>query len=138
MGTTYGTGDGSTTFNLPDKTGRISAMKEATATRLTSTYFGGNSTNMGATGGSESQILTASQLPSNIPYSDPGHSHSEIYIQQGSGATYYAVSTAQSSSPATWPNTGTSTTGITINPSGGTPHINVQPTIICNYVIRII
>ena len=40
MGTTYGGGDGSTTFNLPDKTGRVSAMKEASATRLTATYFG--------------------------------------------------------------------------------------------------
>lgn len=40
MGTTYGTGDGSTTFNLPDKTGRVSAMLEASATRLTSGFFG--------------------------------------------------------------------------------------------------
>jgi Phage Tail Collar Domain/Phage terminase large subunit len=38
MGTTYGSGDGSTTFNLPDKTGRVSAMKEAAATRLTSSF----------------------------------------------------------------------------------------------------
>jgi hypothetical protein len=36
IGTTYGVGDGSTTFNLPDKTGRVSAMKESSATRLTS------------------------------------------------------------------------------------------------------
>lgn len=35
ISTTYGVGNGSTTFNLPDKTGRISAMKEASATRLT-------------------------------------------------------------------------------------------------------
>ena len=47
MSTTYGSGDGSTTFNLPDKTGRVSAMKETAATRLTSSYFGGNSTAMG-------------------------------------------------------------------------------------------
>ena len=50
MGTTYGSGDGSTTFNLPDKTGRVSAMQEATPTRLTSSYFGGNSAALGATG----------------------------------------------------------------------------------------
>ena len=47
IGTAYGPGDGSTTFNLPDKTGRVSAMIEASATRLTSTYFGGNSTVLG-------------------------------------------------------------------------------------------
>ena len=63
IGTTYGPGNGSTTFNLPDKTGRVSAMKEAIGTRLTSAYFGGNSTNLGATGGSESQTLTAAQIP---------------------------------------------------------------------------
>src|SRR6185312_1111001 len=66
LSTTYGTGDGSTTFNLPDKTGRISAMKEASATRLTSTYFGGNSTTLGATGGTESQTLSLAQLPTGI------------------------------------------------------------------------
>jgi microcystin-dependent protein len=27
IGATYGVGDGTTTFNLPDKTGRVSAMK---------------------------------------------------------------------------------------------------------------
>ena len=69
MSTTYGTGDGSTTFNLPDKTGRISAMKEGSATRLTSTYFGGNSTTLGATGGSESQTLTLAQTPTGITVS---------------------------------------------------------------------
>ena len=48
MSTTYGTGDGSTTFNLPNKTGSVSAMKDSSATRLTSTYFfGGTSTNFG-------------------------------------------------------------------------------------------
>src|SRR4051812_821628 len=67
MSTTYGTGDGSTTFNLPDKTGRISAMKEASATRLTSTYFGGNSTNLGAVGGGESTTLVTGNLPAYTP-----------------------------------------------------------------------
>jgi hypothetical protein len=65
MGTTYGVGDGSTTFNLPDKTGRVSAMRETASSRLTSSYFGGNSTALGATGGGESTTLTASQIPAH-------------------------------------------------------------------------
>lgn len=69
VGTTYGVGDGSTTFNVPDLTGRITAMKEATATRLTSTYFGGNSTTLGAVGGLESSTLVTSNLP---PYTPSG------------------------------------------------------------------
>src|SRR3954462_10703360 len=64
VGTTYGSGDGSTTFNLPDKTGRVSAMRESSATRLTSSYFGGASTSLGAVGGGESVTLTAAQIPS--------------------------------------------------------------------------
>ena len=39
FGTTYGSGDGTTTFNVPDLAGRVTAMKEATATRLTSAEF---------------------------------------------------------------------------------------------------
>jgi microcystin-dependent protein len=41
-------------------------MKEASATRLTSTFFGGNSTVLGAVGGSESTTLTLAQLPTGI------------------------------------------------------------------------
>jgi hypothetical protein len=69
IGTTYGTGDGSTTFNLPDKTGRVSAMKEASASRLTAGGFGGNSTLMGAVGGAEKQTLATANLP---PYTPSG------------------------------------------------------------------
>ncbi|MDE2604055.1 MAG: tail fiber protein, partial [Bradyrhizobium sp.] len=71
MGTTYGTGDGSTTFNLPDKTGRVSAMQEASAARLTSTYFGGNSTILGSVGGGESETLVSGNIP-QIPLSVSG------------------------------------------------------------------
>lgn len=68
VGTTYGVGDGSTTFNVPDLTGRVSAMKEASATRLTSSWFGGNSTVLGATGFAEKNALSATnQLPQFTP-----------------------------------------------------------------------
>jgi hypothetical protein len=67
IGTTYGSGDGSTTFNLPDKTGRASVMKEASASRLTSTYFGADSTALGSTGGGESKALITANLPAYTP-----------------------------------------------------------------------
>lgn len=147
-GTTYGTGDGSTTFNVPDKTGRISAMKEASATRLTSTYFGGNSTTLGAIGGSESHALTQAELPAfkpGITITDPGHTHTGSAPTQGTNAT--------SSGTAQWGNTNTGTgnipltinsasTGITAaftnNLGSGSAHVIVQPTIICNYIIRVL
>jgi microcystin-dependent protein len=140
MSTTYGSGDGSTTFNLPDKTGRVSAMKETASSRLTSTYFGGNSTNLGAVGGSESHLLTTAQIPSHIhanTLSDPGHSHGHN-ANAGSSNTGGGSFPCGGSSAAT---INAATTGISLSNAsagGGGAHNNVQPTIVCNYIIRII
>ncbi len=144
IGTTYGTGDGSTTFNLPDKTGRVSAMKEASATRLTSAYFGGNSANLGAVGGVESHILGVGEMPSHThtaTVTDPGHVHQETFIYPGGGATYNSISGSSSSATVAGPNTAAAITGIAVsnaNQGGGAAHAIVQPTIICNYIIRVI
>jgi len=137
IGTTYGTGDGSTTFNLPDKTGRVSAMKEAAASRLTSTYFGGNSTNLGATGGGESHTLLTTEMPAHTHgVTDPGHSHT---YQQATGVTPQSGTATNVFTSNSTQNTGASTTGISIqNNGGGAAHAIVQPTIVCNYIIRII
>ncbi|HAO43996.1 MAG TPA: phage tail protein [Afipia sp.] len=146
IGTTHGTGDGSTTFNLPDKTGRVSAMKEASATRLTSSYFGGNSSNLGAVGGSESHTLTSSQIPAHThpnSLNESAHSHSlqsGLYVFNGGGVGL--TGGAQPGGTSASLSTGSATTGITItnaaNTGGGGAHNNVQPTIICNYIMRII
>lgn len=140
MGTTYGSGDGTTTFNLPDKTGRVSAMKESSATRLTSTYFGGNSTSLGATGGSESHTLTTAQLAAHThsnSLTDPGHTHTNN-ANAGNTTTGGGGFGAGSNSAATINN---ATTGISItnaSAGSGNAHNNVQPTIVCNYIIRIL
>lgn len=137
-GTKFGAGDGSTTFNVPDKTGRVSAMIEAAATRLTSTYFGGDSTQLGSVGTSnEKHTLAVSEIPAhNHTINDPGHSHT---YNQAIGTAPQTGSTTPvfvSNSAAT---TSTNTTGITLNNNGGgNPHAIVQPTIVCNYIVRII
>jgi microcystin-dependent protein len=53
--TTYGTGDGSTTFNLPDLRTRVPVGKNATGTFAT----------LGGTGGVETVTLTTAQIPSH-------------------------------------------------------------------------
>ena len=53
VGTTFGAGDGSTTFNLPDKRGRASAMIECGAGRLSTVGLNGNSPVLGGAGGTE-------------------------------------------------------------------------------------
>lgn len=140
MSATYGAGDGTTTFNLPDKTGRVSAMKEAAATRLGGAgFFGGDSTAMGAVGGSDRNSVI---LQHNHGINDPGHGHtigggaSVNLLQLGAGGTG-----AGTSAGAGYPGTsiGSNTTGITIQNAGSvSAHNIVQPTIVCNYIIRIL
>lgn len=145
FGTQYGAGDGSTTFNLPDKTGRVSAMYEPGGeSRLTPTYFGGNSNTLGSTGGGESHTLTTAEMPVHShSIADPGHGHAvtggvfggadpgQASMTNGSGSV--TVKTPESISISA------ATTGISMGSAGsGNAHRTVQPTIICNYIIRII
>ena len=151
IGTTYGTGDGSTTFNLPDLTGRVTAMKEASATRLTSTYFGGNSTSLGAVGGLESETLTLAQTPAGITSAGSvTGSVTSIALSARTASTTgsndpstLSISTFSGSAigPITAPFSSGSISGtasVTSNNTSGLPHPNVQPTIICNKIMRII
>src|SRR5690606_34297519 len=66
IGTTYGSGNGSTTFNLPDLRGRVTAGRDnmggTSADRLTNKPGGVNGDVLGATGGAETQALIVSQL----------------------------------------------------------------------------
>ena len=61
IGTTYGEGDGSTTFNVPDLSGRV--------------VIGASGSHaLGTTGGSETVTLTADQLPVHT-HEVPQHGH---------------------------------------------------------------
>ena len=126
IGTTYGAGDGSTTFNLPDCRGRVAAGKDnmggVSADRLTNQTGGLNGDTLGATGGAETHTLTTAQMPA--------HTHTAGYgeIDVGGLANPNNVDAG-----ATWgvqPNPATSSTG------GGGAHNNVQPTIVFNKIIK--
>lgn len=150
-GTKFGAGDGATTFNVPNKMGKVSAMIESAQNLLTPTYFGADSTQLGSIGGSQSHTLAASEMPAhqhNVYLKDPGHYHSYTAPAPGAGTgttPNYFDSYAQTA------NTNPAFTGITIGSvsgvandnqtaasGGGNAHAIVQPTIICNYIIRII
>jgi microcystin-dependent protein len=149
IGTAYGVGDGSTTFNVPDMKGRVPAGKEASATRLTATHFGGNSTVLGATGGLESNnvILTHTHTADAVA----GHTH--FTAVAGTGTVSLTASNAigrqfndasVSSYTLAALNQGADI-GLTSSGGGHTPTIQnagsasahniVQPTIIANYII---
>jgi microcystin-dependent protein len=70
-GTKFGAGDGSTTFNVPDKTGRVSAMIEPVASRLTAAGLGADSTAIGSVGGVDNVPLQLNHLPTNIQSANP-------------------------------------------------------------------
>ena len=143
FGTTYGTGDGSTTFNIPDLRGRVVAGKDdmggSAASRLTSSFFGGTATNLGAVGGSESHALTTAQLAAHThanSLTDPGHTHPWFNYDGGSvnaGGGFGGVKLADTIT--------SNTTGISINNASagsGNAHNNTQPTIIANKILRLI
>lgn len=64
IGVTFGVGDGSTTFNVPDLSGRTTAgMFGQTAGRLTSAVSGINGDTLGASGGAQSFTIAQANLP---------------------------------------------------------------------------
>lgn len=148
IGTKYGSGDGTTTFNLPDKTERVSVMKAAAASRLTPTYFGGDSTQLGAVGGEQSATLVTANLP---PYTPSGSiTNGALNLTTSTGGYPYVNNGSPAGSAQAGPYTFSQNNGylvITQDPStftgapqGGTstPFSKVQPTIVCNYIMRII
>lgn len=61
IGTAYGVGDGSTTFNIPNLSGRVALGSSATHA-------------LGSTGGEEAHSLVESEIPSH-DHEVPSHSH---------------------------------------------------------------
>jgi microcystin-dependent protein len=152
MSTTYGTGDGSTTFNLPDLRGRTIAGKDdmggSAASRLTNSGSGIVGATLGAVGGGETQTLTLAQLPTGITSRNASQainvSGTNLIALKSSGPADNFGSIAGSGQ---WDNI---TQGVTINSTGnnditvtsnntsGNAHPIVQPTIVCNCIIRVI
>jgi len=123
IATSFGVGDGSTTFNVPDARGRVIGTI-GTGTGLTARTLGQST-------GAETHTLTVSEIPSHShSITDPGHSHT--YINQiGDQNTDNAFATEMAADQHDYDQTtGTSTTGITINSTGGGgAHNNMQPTL---------
>lgn len=70
IGTAYGIGDGTTTFNLPDLRGRTAITKDdlggTSANRVTNAGSGITGTALGATGGAQNVTLSTANVPTNV------------------------------------------------------------------------
>jgi microcystin-dependent protein len=146
MGTTYGTGDGSTTFNIPDLRGRVVAgvdnMGGAAAGRLTSAG-GVTGTTLGASGGNQTQTLLTTNLP---PYTPTGSITNGAITISNSNPSFIANANAAGGGG----NAGSvSPNGITASQAastftgaaqGGTsaPVVTLPPIICANPILRII
>lgn len=131
IGTTFGAGDGTTTFNLPDLRGRVVAGRDnmggSAAGRLTNAGVGnpgidGNA--LGAVGGVDRLALTEAQMPSHI---HSAYNQSNGAITNSGGTTY---TTTQGNSNAT-------STSVTLPTGSGQAHPNAQPTIVLNKIIKV-
>jgi microcystin-dependent protein len=67
IGTTYGTGNGSTTFNLPNLKGRIPVGQDSAQTEFDV---------LGETGGAKTHTLTSAEMPSHTHTQD-AHTHTQ-------------------------------------------------------------
>lgn len=122
IGTTFGSGDGSTTFNVPDLRGRVPMGKDnmggTDAARVTSSSTGGgNADTLGGVGGAQTHTLTTAELPA--------HSHkTNITVTSGGTLGKAALGT-----------TGTSEQD-SEDTGGGDAHSNTAPWISLNYIIK--
>ena len=135
IGTTFGAGDGSTTFNLPDCQGRVAIGKDdmsgTPAGRITAAGAGINGTILGAAGGDQ----FSQQHTHAASVTDPGHVHSYQDAGALEGAPPQANANTNTGGTS---NTGSANTGIsvTISNYGTGQSGNVQPGIVFNKIIK--
>lgn len=114
IGTTWGAGDGSTTFNVPDIRGRA-PIGAGTGSGLTART-------LAATVGEETHLLTGGESGTS------SHSHS-LLVPNGVGVTTVVSTTTA---------TGTTVSGLVSNSgeaNASTAHNNMPPSLVSNFII---
>jgi len=142
MGTTFGAGDGVTTFNLPDIRGRVVGCMDAGRLADASSTLAGVRFTLGGAGGIIAHELSVSELASHAHgVTDPGHGHTVTppgAISPNNAPTGVVVGVNPATGSVTL-NTSTAATNISIQANGGNvSHENAQPTILANRILRII
>lgn len=109
LGTTYGAGNGTSTFNVPNLKGRVPVGLDTAQTEFNS---------LGKTGGAKTHTLTVGQMPS--------HSHGVGgQLVAGTGTVRRTLTSFPADSDATTESVG-----------GGQAHNNLQPYLTVNHIIK--
>lgn len=118
ISTTYGVGDGSTTFNVPNLKGRVPVGLDASQTEFDA---------LAETGGTKTHTLTTAEMPS--------HDHS-VQAAFSSPATYTSGSAAINTTGSIGGLAATSL--VDVDPSGsGGAHQNLQPYLVVNHIVKV-
>ena len=110
IGTTYGVGNGTTTFNLPNLRGRVGVGRDGSQTEFDT---------LGESGGAKTHTLSINQIPAHThggvssTYSNSGTTASSINRDAGGTNNVSSASTG-----------------------GGQAHNNLQPYLVTNYIIK--
>lgn len=123
IGTSFGAGNGSTTFNLPDLRGRFPLGKDnlggTSANRVTATQ----ADNLGQGAGTETHTLTIPEMPAHT-HSSQNNTGSNPLPQPAGIGVYVDPANGRTNS---------ATSGST---GGGGAHNNMPPYITLNYIIK--
>jgi len=130
ISTTYGVGDGSTTFNVPDMQGRVPAGVNTGDANFVS---------LNTKVGSATHTLTSGEMPSHT-HTQNSHLHYIWHTAYGYIGTVAGTFGAIINRDAIGDNVGglwtaTATTAVNQNTGGGGAHNNLQPTIALYYII---
>jgi len=118
IGTTYGAGDGSTTFNVPNLKGRVAVGYNSADTSFDA---------LGETGGEKTHTLTVAEMPEHDHQITRQYDKTGFSTPYGEPAAGWSLPMGAASATNMCP---TAKTG------GSGSHNNLQPYIVLNYIIK--
>jgi microcystin-dependent protein len=143
----WGQGDGSTTFNVPNRKGRVAVGRDATQTEFDT---------LGETGGAKTHTLAEAEIPSHTHAID--HDHAAFFSANSAVDAQMTVTPATTNPASSGSLVRGSGTGTGTNPLGGSghnhsisipnyvgtsgakggggAHNNLQPYVVVNYIIK--
>ena len=120
IGTDYGVGNASTTFNLPDLRGRFALGKDNMGGDSADSVTAVEADTLGGVGGAETHTLTVDEIAS--------HNH-RLPVEYGGGSAGSGIDSIRN-------NTTIKSRGRTYSTGGDQPHNNMPPYLSLNYLIK--